>query len=168
MQWINLADRRETFAGMEFGVDRKLTAVLRGKTTGIDTHRLRCLCTGAVATCHRLFRAGMLDGNECRCCRQPVVGTLEHLIDQCPATQRFRERDFTAEEWAAMPNCLRLHGIAPLGDDWVPSRVLEDPNSDAKAGFVAEVQYALLDMLNLHMDSLEGEVQPSRPRWAGS
>ena len=125
MQWLNLADRRETFSGIEYGIDRKVTAVLQGKTTGLDTHRLRCLFTGAVPTCHRLYRAGVLDGNWCRCCGQLEVGTLDHLVNCCSATAHLRHRDFTEEEWAGLPMCLRLHGIAPLGDDWLPPRLAE-------------------------------------------
>ena len=162
-QWLNLADRRSTFSGIEYGIDRKATAVLRGKTTGLHTHRLRCLFTGAVATCHRLYRAGVLDGNACRCCHQPVVGTLGHLIDDCRATQRLRDRDFSASEWASLPDCLRLHGIAPLADDWLPPRYQGEQNG--KAAIVAEVQYVLLDILEVHNAALDGSVLPPQPRW---
>ena len=90
---------------------------------------------------------------------------MDHLVNCCSATAHLRHRDFTEEEWAGLPMCLRLHGIAPLGDGWLPPRLAEGDR--AKEGVVGDVQYALIDMLAAHHQSLEGEVAPAQPRWRG-
>ena len=164
-QWANLADRRRSFEGIEFGADRKATCVLlKDKVTGLMLHRLRCLLTGAVATYHRLYRARVLTGNACPCCNL-AAETMEHISDDCPVMADLRARNFTAGEWATLPPCLRYHGILPAGDEGMPRRYADHENG--REGLVADVQYTLIDMLERRESYMDPGLRP-QPRWNAS
>ena len=117
---------------------------------------------GAVATCHRLYRARILDNDACPCC-QAAAETITHLCDACPALDHIRYRDLNKEEWDSLPPCLRYHGIMPGSNEGLPERYLED-EENGKAALAADVQYTLLDLIAARTNSLEPSLQP-RPRW---
>ena len=66
------------------------------------------------------------------------------------------------EEWQNLPECLRYHGVAPLGDDFLPQRYLQ-MGEDGKAALIADVQYVLLDIVDLQQTAMGAE--PPQPRW---
>ena len=161
-EWLNLSDRRPSFEGIEYGIDRSATNVLSGKTAGLTTHRLRCVLTGAVATCHRLHRIRTLEDPHCRCCGHPDE-TLEHITDECPAFEQLRAQVATPDEWEELPVCLRRHGIMPAWQFPMPSRYAENQEDDRKA-LAADMQYLLTDMVEMRMQHMPELAGPC-PRW---
>ena len=147
-QWDNLRYRRPQFLGAElFGIDRDLTMHLyrSNKLTGLDRYRLRCILAGAVATQARLARNHKdAESPICPCCQLGVVETLEHLLLQCPAHSRERERDLRPEYFQALPPCTKLHGIIPLKMQF-PDDVGED--RDSRVDLAYRIQYTLLGIL---------------------
>ena len=160
-QWLWLADRRPSYEGIEYGVDRVSTNVLSGKTAGLATYRLRCALVGAVNTCNRLAKAKILESPHCRCCGEEVE-TLEHTTDACPAFADLRSTIATPDEWMALPVCLRRHGIMPAWEFPMPLRFSTGHPDDRKA-LAAEIQYLLIDIQDRRLQSLP-EMAPC-PRW---
>ena len=77
------------------------------------------------------------------------------MVDDCPHYDALRYRDFTPTGWHELPDCLRLHGLAPPQPDLQPD--------DARA-IVGNVQYVLLDMLIERARTSPETLQP-QPRW---
>ena len=102
----------------------------------------------------RLHKMKVVEEDLCPACRV-CQETWSHVVDDCPKFDAFRYRDFSPSDWHQLPDCLRLHGLAP-----------PQPNQDkdeARA-IIGDVQYALLDILTERMKSLPEALQP-QPRW---
>ena len=157
-QWVNLASRRHGFEGIQFGVDRAATGVLQRKVSGLQRYQLRCCMTGAVATKDRLFQMGRTEDDLCVACGV-CTETWPHIVDDCPSYDHLRYRDLRPTAWHDLPDCLRLRGLAPLWPD--------AQDRDAVRGLVGDVQYVLLDMLELRNGWLPENLLP-QPRWQAS
>ena len=154
-QWMHLANRRRRFGGIELGIDRVATNVLQRRVTGLQRYQLRCCMTGAIATKDRLFSMGRAEDDLCVACGI-CTETWNHIVDECPCYEHLRRRDLRPTGWRLLPDCLRLRGLAPLWPD-VQDR-------DAVHGLVGDVQYVLLDMLELRNSYLPEHLLP-QPRW---
>ena len=72
------------------------------------------MLAGAVPTQQRLHCAGLADDALCPCCGMEEE-PWEHAVDRCPAHAPARTAELRADYWSCLPDCLRLHGLVPLG-----------------------------------------------------
>eukprot|EP01064_Diplonema_japonicum_P006292 TRINITY_DN141_c0_g1_i1.p1 TRINITY_DN141_c0_g1~~TRINITY_DN141_c0_g1_i1.p1 ORF type:complete len:610 (+),score=64.06 TRINITY_DN141_c0_g1_i1:2749-4578(+) len=134
-----LAEERDTFKGIETGVDERKTNVLHNEvaiTNPQKARRILCAVTGAILPLHpRAY--GDMDGTRTKClgCDAPFDirgGTsdlLQHTIWHCPAHTGFRtanaDREWLVQEHINWPICTRVHGIITSDLDISLSRVKE-------------------------------------------
>ena len=158
-QWQRLVRRRPDFAGLEHGVDRKATGCLNGKLRGLEAYRLRVIQAGGVATMQRLHKQRRAESPLCPCCGLQPEST-RHIFDECPHHEPLRLKVCSRAQWDLLPDSLKLHGILPGAScPHLPTA------PDDRAGWTAEVQYLLLDILAQRQEL--APVAAPLPRWGG-
>ena len=157
-QWSELRYRRNGFKGIENGIDRAGTLELYKQLGGLHRYILRCILCGGVSTNTRLHRTNQDISRICPCCGQ-AEETVQHVFDECERHASQRLTEITAEDWAALPECLRLHGL-------MPADFLAPGNDDAamnRKTLACLVQHNLLDIWE-HRQTLVPGNEP-QPRW---
>eukprot|EP01063_Lacrimia_lanifica_P041963 TRINITY_DN992_c0_g2_i1.p1 TRINITY_DN992_c0_g2~~TRINITY_DN992_c0_g2_i1.p1 ORF type:complete len:1334 (+),score=139.36 TRINITY_DN992_c0_g2_i1:87-4088(+) len=142
VRFAALAKERDTFAGVETGVDGPATRCLLDGThpqspSVYDAEVLRSIIAGTVPVAK--YRREKL----CSLCDAGAVQDEQHLFLECPSMADIRAECWAELDVPLLPRCLLLHGILPLEH---PHVALHHPGPFERVALVSKVQAGLVRM----------------------